>query len=218
MLPQPLRQLISEARQEVSVDPQHDLGTEKHVAVQKAVGRLIGRSHLQDPAHRRQITLIIVTGQHVLPFWEAVYPENTLPQRLLEGLEQIKAGKMQPEVLRPELARLDEMMAQAHLETQYDWHKRNPDPSRYLMEAAHRASTAGAAISNGVTAIVLDLDEELEEPGGALSSAYTSVRMASTAYAGGRPTNLLSNSAKRLEFWEWWLTEAVPAAWMSAPE
>jgi hypothetical protein len=218
MLPQTLQQLILDAKQEVLADRHHDLSTEKHVAVQKAVGPLIGRSHLQDRTHLRQITLIILTAQRILPFWEEVYPVNRSPQRLLEGLEQIKAGTMNPEVLRPELDRFDEMMAQAGRATQDEWHIRNPDPGRYLMEAEHRASIAGAAISNGITAIVIDLDEESAEPGGALSSAYTSVRMASTAYAGGLPENPLANSGKRLEFWEWWLIEAVPMAWMSAPE
>jgi len=217
MLPRTLQRLVNDALLKVRAGPNHDLNSGHLYEIGKAVGWLAGVAHLGEASHRRRITLLILTARHVLPFWEQVHREDKTPHQLLEGLEQIKAGTLDPEGLRPALDQFDEMLAQEHMATQYEWHARNPNPGMYLMEAAHRASTVGAAISNGVTAIV-DIDEELEEPGAANSSATTCVLMASDAYAGGMAKNRLSDSAKRLAFWEWWLTEAVPAAWASAPE
>jgi hypothetical protein len=40
--------------------------------------------------------------------------------------------------------------------------------------------------------------------------------MASVALAGGSPWTPGSDPARRREFWQWWLREAVPAAWRAA--
>jgi hypothetical protein len=42
--------------------------------------------------------------------------------------------------------------------------------------------------------------------------------LSSVAAAGGFPSQKEADPAKRLEFWEWWLSEAVPQAWDSVPE
>jgi len=55
-------------------------------------------------------------------------------------------------------------------------------------------------------------DEELD------SDRWDSAYFAAAAFAGGLPGDPQSSATKRKEFWQWYLTEAVPEAWCSWPE
>jgi hypothetical protein len=124
------------------------------------------------------------------------------PDRLLDEAEKVLAGDSKGPELKTDAAmfrsHLDNLMAEGH-----------DMPPLY----------AGYAVVKAVFTLFEDeeFDPEKIEYNeiDASRDAYhlDASYLAASAYARGSAGEPGADAAKRLEFWEWWLTEAVPELW-----
>jgi hypothetical protein len=214
-LPMELQHLIESAVHSMHENPQHDLGIEVINKLGQEVGSLVDSAHLQDLPHRRRCALILLTAEHILPLWQKEYSNIRMPERLLRGTVKALRGAGDWESLRYDLAEFWEQLHKVDEATrirQGEVCLGNPDLNPTILSAQF----AGGAIASGLEAII-NIDDDLEAPGSANGCGNGCVLMAGTAYASGMAGQAGSDPEKRLEFWEWWLLEAIPAAWRYEP-
>ena len=144
--------------------------------------------------------LSIAAASRVLPIWERLWPSNRLPHHLLDLADQVCRG----EVDRGAITALRD-----RAETELDdisWASFNKS-----------AVGAGYAALRALDVARRDEPSDLSRPDSAVrdedlephqrDSAY----LAAAADAGGSPWEPQSSADRRRDYWNWWLTEAVPA-------
>jgi len=89
-------------------------------------------------------------------------------------------------------------------------------PNLALSPAELLALWAGNAIAMGSQAIIA-IEDNREYPGSANGGANAGAVQACHAYAATGRGPQAVDLAKQQEFWEWWLTQAVPEAWVRGP-
>jgi hypothetical protein len=218
-----LQKAIAEAYASLIKHPQHALLPMYRQHIYEALGAVHPPEEPLDPrAHRTRLTLDLLSVRRVLPIWEAERPDFPWPQRLLDMAEGVLNGSVSTEDARDEAD-----AASAFLEEVED--------SEEVMSNAIEVSEAEAADAirfKGVSLSALyvceaavetlfvasglfrfDLGESSPEETDADVDPWSSdtAKWASTAYAGG-VWDPSSDPAKRKEFWERWLREAVPTA------
>lgn len=211
-LPLTLTDRIAAAQQALRRHPQGHLDPGYRHAIYAAFGPKSTALSSAAPAGRaRRVRLGMLATQHVLPKWQALWPADDMPQRLVRAADELTSGMLDPQVAREfwdaMWARLEELMS----------------------EPAYQSATYQDPLSVGVSAaftLSAALHDEQFDPARidyALADTDTDVFSkdaafwASTAYAGPiwEPT---TDPQQRRSFWEWWLTEAVPAAWSSVED
>lgn len=206
-LPQSLSDRIATASEGLEGDKEGHLALPHRRRVWAALGPALrdenGRPH--GAGHRRRTSLAVLCVRHVLPLWEAAYPNNDGPQRMLALAEQVLSGAAPPDAS-------DRSRGQFWTEM---------DDLVYRDQLFIPAPVGYAAV-NAVTTAQVDeevegfdegeLDENLDAY--QLDASY----LASLAFASGAPGEQGSDPARRREFWRWYLREAVPAAYTTAPD
>lgn len=199
-LPELLADRVREARRALAGDPAHDLPSGRRVAIWAAL----------EPApdtysalgKRRRARLALLAVEHVHELWTAACSDD-LPARIAAVAEQVLA---------------DPPRASEHL----------GDVGRYWAEADGVLASAGdaawmlvayAAVAALRTAL---FDEAVHGAAGHDATPEASLDLdpysrdatywAAGAYAGGTVLQPASDPQRRREFWEWWLTTAVPSA------
>ncbi|PKO04430.1 MAG: hypothetical protein CVU41_16840 [Chloroflexi bacterium HGW-Chloroflexi-3] len=195
-------------------DPHHHIPAQKRQEIYEAFG----------PRTDRQATsargwLAVITARYVLSIFEQALPEETNPRKLIEMAEATSRGNLRVENAIREAAEGHEIAGRlwGREETEVTW-------NAYLAgTAAHRALAEAAGVdpfmkiswirasdspAQGGQPIPFDQlpDEKLAERLGDAASA------AAVAYAYDAD-QLKCDPQKILEFWRWWLMEAIPAAW-----
>jgi hypothetical protein len=212
-LPGEIESAIQDADTTVTSDVEHDLTPfRRHVLYQ------IVAPMSDSPGQQLRTQLEIITIRKVLHFWEQLWPDNQLPHQALATAEAVFQGTIDVEVAeRVALGmsgQLDALCA---------------EPEKGFGETGDfdPAVTAACAVGRGAVSAIWtacgadpfeDLELNEEDTNNSLSLdpwSSDAARWASDAYAG--VVSLASSSAdKRLEFWKWWLQEAIPAAWDAA--
>lgn len=199
MIPLSLEQLLAASMEAIGAHPQHALLPIRRRAIYAALGPL------GDPqAFQRRERLDIITAQHVLPLWHEERPTDDRAEHLLALVQTIMDDQV------------DMQAAQEDVEAIWRWLTED-DGGRYEKLSTPVYYALGAAIAAAVAALegnpllTMRLDENETDANIDLASSDCA-KWAANAVAGPvwKPD---SDSAKRLEFWTWWLTEAVPAAW-----
>lgn len=200
MIPPSLEQLVAVSLESVHDHPLHALLPLRRRAIYDYLGPVRVRH-----AHHRRVWLDILTVKYVLPLWHEERPTDERAQRLLTLAEQVLSE------------RVDKQAAGDEAEAIWRWLTDDDHGGRYekLLDPAYY--TLGAAImavfvsldENPLVGMILGEDET--DANIDLASSDTA-KWASNAIAGPvwKPD---SDRDKRLDFWTWWLTEAVPAAW-----
>lgn len=195
-------------------DPHHHIPAQKRQEIYEAFG----------PRTDRQATsargwLAVITARYVLSIFEQALPEETNPRKLIEMAEATSRGNLRVEDAIREAAEGHEIAGRlwGREDTEVTW-------NTYLAgTAAHRALAEAAGVDpfkkiswilasespdQGGQPIPFDQlpDEKLAERLGDTASA------AAVAYAYD-VDQLKCDPQKILEFWRWWLMEAIPAAW-----
>jgi Immunity protein Imm5 len=149
--------------------------------------------------HRRRVALACATADKVVPLWERRLLGDSRP-KLMIGLARAYArGEISEEAAREENSRF-----MTELEDM-------------LEEEVGNVEYAGWAAVAAV--VVAGCDEDLSEPDSDLDdldvevTSWSTAYAASVAYANGAPGQPGSDVSHRREFWNWWLDEAVPAAY-----
>jgi hypothetical protein len=141
--------------------------------------------------------------QRVIPIWHEVRgPDDTIPETTLESANALMRGSLSEEEA---------------LE-QHGTHWTSLDDIAF----EHEDQQVAVAVGYGALQVLAcAIRDEIFDPDGQhltmtdrdvdpdeLDASF----MASGAYAGGPVWDPLSDSEKRLRFWDWWLNEAVPNA------
>ncbi len=209
-LPSEVEAVIRDADATVTSDVEHDLTPFRRQALYEVVAPMS-----DSPGQQLRTRLEIITIRKVLHLWEQLWPDKQLPHEALATAQAVLQGTIDLEVAERvawEMSgQLDALCA---------------EPEEGFGEAGDfdPAVTAACAVGRGAvctlwTACEADPFEGLElneEDTNNWLDPWSSdaARWASEAYAG--VVSLASSSAdKRLEFWKWWLHEAIPAAWSS---
>jgi len=188
-IPSELQKLIKDALESVRCHPQHDLNL----------------GYRQDKVgHRRRAFLASLAIRHVLPIWNKAFPNDDTPEKILAEADQVMNGAVNEEVAIKDIDQF--------------W--------KYLWKLASSTKNMAVAVGLGaVQALATAIQDESFDPDNIDYDATDSQEFdnndasffAAVAYANGPTWEVVaeaeSNPVKRQEFWEWWLAEAVPAAW-----
>jgi hypothetical protein len=195
---------VTAARRAVAEDPAHDLGLGWRRAIWAALEPTEGEISLV--GKRRRARLALVSAQHVHDVWRRRRSDDDLPGTALAlaaGLldDPDAAGEHSDDVGRL-WAQVDAVPAEAG------------DRSWLLVGYAAVAALRTALFDEAFSASLIDLEaSDLELDPYTADAAF----WAAGAYASGPPMDPASDPDRRREFWEWWLTEAVPEALRTEP-
>jgi hypothetical protein len=204
-LPEKLTDAIAAARAGVMSHELHDLT----LGLRQGVWAALGPRDKDDrsgprPGHRRRTALATISARKVIPIWERSWPGDDRLHRLLAAADRVVAGDRPDPAKRNESARL-----RAGLDD--------------VLGLGGDLTPLYAAYSAG-RAVVTALDDDDFDPAyldptltDASRDAYNvdAAFWAATAAVGGSVWEPASSPARRRAFWEWWLDEAVPAAWQA---
>lgn len=195
-LPDPLRAAIEQARVMLASERAGDLP----LALRRRLWAALGP--LDTEGRKRRARLAIASARHVLPAWDAAYPGDGTPERLLALAEAVIAGSAD----EVSCARY-RALALSHFD------------SLSSLAAAPIVVAAGYAAAQALAAALFDeaFDPERIDPAVSDNELDPMERdasyLAAVVSAGGPPWHSSTSAARRRAFWEWWLHEAVPAAW-----
>jgi hypothetical protein len=190
-----LDEAVRRARDALARDGRGHLEVGARRAIWAALG---GRD---DRGRRARTALAISASEHVRSIWKASWPEDPLPERLVERARQVLSGAVDAQRAAGEADaaqnRLDALAA--------------PGPDASAVAAGYSAQRAlfcalydESFDPNAVDVQALDGDTQPDERD---SSFFAAV-----ACAGGPPWDPTSRNEERRVFWRWWLDEAVAAA------
>lgn len=192
-----LQEAVARAKAAVRADPKHALKPYYRQQIYDAL-------FLGPKGKEVRARLDIGTAERVLSLWEDEWPEGSLPSRLIQRATDVLQG-----VARPEMVRAEAHDAWVELE------KLGEESTRKLRERAFYA--AQAAVEATFCATGIDRWETIEigtsEDDADLDPwSSDTASWAAAAYA-GVPWEEASSAVRRLEFWRWWLSEAILKAW-----
>jgi hypothetical protein len=152
--------------------------------------------------------LALLSIQHVLPLWEKARPFDRAPHLLLEKAEKILAGVLTGQ-------QVDEMNLPGWTYMDNVGYKVPYADSSWVLVGYGAIKVVDVAVRDenfDPTQINPQLTDDHLDPYD-LDVAPT----AAAAYADGFRWDSESDPQKRRQFWQWWLTEAVPKAWAAFP-
>lgn len=227
-LSEEIQRLVTTALAEVNADPQHGLSPLRRRQIYDAL------KTATDPIGQRACGwLAVITAQRVLPLFQQEFPEDTLPQELLNTAIGILQGAVED-------ATANDLQDQGYHasgnawgydEAEISWNADLAGCAAYhaLKEARGQEPLgnldqffklgvvnwpSGKSLSEYHQPIGADqfTDEELCQIENSDTAAAAAV--ASACEPGGLPCD----PSKFQEFWTWWLTEAIPEAWKTAQQ
>jgi Immunity protein Imm5 len=214
-----LQTLLEKAQTHIRRHPEDDLPLGYRQAIKMALGPYydIGKNNLQSPAavgYKRRGVLAILTARYVQPIWQQVTPTEDLSQ------EEIDRGLPARTLLRAQKYLTGELTVGSAKEF-YRFYNLIWQDVLSLMQTEDIDQTwpvgAGWAALKALLGMRADFKFEID-----LSRTDESIRdidardyefHAVVAYANGTPDWPNADQARRHQFWNWWLTEAIPIAW-----
>jgi immunity protein Imm5 of predicted polymorphic toxin system len=209
--PSPIARVINASLAAVRADAHHHLELGPRQTVLAALGPALDPSlPFGGRGHQRRTLLDIATVQHILPLWQAVWPDDDSPQEVLAEADH---------ALRGAAGTADEVRSRIlWLWTVFD---------DFSLDDEDQHSSQSLVLFASIKALCRAFNDQGFDPtridpratDGHIPPRSTDAAFdAAVASADGVPWDETSNGARRLEFWEWWLTQAVPAAWAAVPE
>ncbi len=191
----PLAHVLRHSVAALAQHPYHDLNIGYRHAIYQALGLPRSRQHMPMPVgQKRRVQLALLTVRHVLPHWEALYPTNRRPHRLLHATEALLLGTRTD---------VDDILPDF-----FDLFYADNAGDEIGLAATWALHVARADNKWTPNHLNYDLnDSQLSGPD------HDTAFFAAIAYTNGPWWGEGSSKAKRFEFWTWWLTDAVPSAW-----
>jgi hypothetical protein len=206
-----LQAIIHHGVASVEEDPDHDLSLSWRCTIYSKFG---GRTKQGDgvqgmcEGHWRRYAVGVMSAKKVLPIWEACFPNDRSPHTCLELAHGYMSGQV-PKALclqtREELWTHCDGMVYKY-QTLMNKVLVGYCTAQIMRVAVYDDLWCEPGEAEGVDEANVDPEE--------LDVAFCSA----SCYAGGTKWDESSSTKKRLEFWKWWLLEAVPAAWSKAKE
>jgi len=197
-LPHELQQAIDQARQAMLNNHEHALSPARRRSIYSALS-----SDTRHGGSSVRSWLAILTARRVTAIWERARPNDQMPAILLEMAEKVWRQTEDPQ-------RAEDNARQA-------WEKFE-SLGRELIGppflAGHAAVQAllevvGRDPFEKVTITELSSDRDLDP-------WCSDTALWAAAASSGKVGDPQSDLVKRRDFWEWWLTEAIPLSWQVA--
>jgi len=208
IIPYSLRRVIKDALNVVEHHPEHDLPLGYRHAIYAKLGPRLEVSR-NNAGHKRRTVLAFLTVQHVLPLWEKARPHDDTPHQILAKVEQVmsswEAGSLDLQSVQREAGEFWTYMDNVALESSG---KDVVEVGYAAVEALHTAVADEEFDPSAIDYNLTDEDVDAYEHDAAFAATVN--------YAGGATWEPDSDATKRREFWSWWLTSAIPAAWWAA--
>ncbi|WP_279637400.1 Imm5 family immunity protein [Corallococcus interemptor] len=197
-VPEVLDSLLQRAFESVRADPVHDLA----LGMRRELWRSLGPGLGFGPGYARRVALALATARHVLPLWELTYPENRTTHTVLDSAEAMRVGSLDKGEARAIWQQAWDHMVELSF---------SDEGSRGVAAGLSAVQALRTCIDDEAF-VLLGVDERLRDDQVDAEDMDASM-FAAAAYAGGPAWDASSDSARRLQFWEWWLSEAVPLAY-----
>ena len=227
-LPEELQLLVNTALAEVDTNLQHRLAPQRRRQIYDAF-----KASTDPLGQRARGWLAVITARRVLPLFQQEFPEDTLPQDLLNAAASVLQGRVND-------ATADDIQDQGYHasgnawgydETEITWNADLAGCATYhaLKEARGQEPfgnldklfklgvvswPSGESVSEYSQPIGADqfTDEDLCQIENSDTAAAAAVAFAC------EPDGPPCDSSKFQEFWTWWLTVAIPEAWKTAQQ
>lgn len=195
-----LDQITAQAITAVYSHPQHDLNLGYRQAIWAAYGSA------NNYGHKKRAILAILTAKSVLPIWNNVWHDDSTPHQILNTAEQVLNGTLNNQIARNYRDEVWTIFENKASEQEFQ--------SLEYQKPINAGLAAIAALNTALYDEEFDPDNIDYNLTDADMDAYEtdSSFWAAAAYANGPIWEPMSNANKRLEFWDWWLTTAVPKA------
>jgi hypothetical protein len=223
-LPVHLQQLISAAREQVLHHPEHHLLPVNRLPIYAALEPAAGQDVRIQLVRGR---LAIATARYVFPIWQQALPimgdtkpaidwrdwvqryplTDALPEWMLQQAEAVLHDTVDIETVCEDSGDLWYVLSNFYDEI-VEGYTDAPEEAWFACKAAYQALSE---VTGGLEPLEIDpslpppvTDDDVEnlDGAGAAMHAFAGVGLADP----GRAT-------RRRTFWEWWLMEAIPAAW-----
>ncbi|HLJ51402.1 MAG TPA: Imm5 family immunity protein [Bryobacteraceae bacterium] len=204
-----LEQRITEARDSIERNQEGRLTLGHRQRIWAAMGPRLKRGEMAVPGTglQRRTSLGILCAQLVVDHWSVVVPGDTIPTQLTVLARRFIEGQVTRE----------EAWKAAH-----DFWTRLDAMSEKLSAAAYYA---GAAAAKTVSVAFRDedfdpgrFDDSGEDRPGDLPDEWDPALLASASHCSEGESSLSDSTIRRRQFWEWYLTMAVPSAYELVPE
>jgi hypothetical protein len=203
-IPEELRTAISEAEGNLASNPHGAL----ELCCRQRIWTALGPRQAFGPGHRRRTYLAVACVRKILPAWEKLRPEDDMPHRLLQGVDDYLAGALDRKAAR----RLGgEGWTHSDNVSTWGWKAQDRSMQR-VCTVCCAAVCALTAATGDDTPSRLQVDASLTD---AMLDAYewdTSYYV-SLFLAGRHPGKPGEDSGQRRQFWHWYIHEAAPMAW-----
>lgn len=185
---------------EVKADPNHKMSPLRRREVYKILSNHMGKRSLQ--------RLAIMSAQKVLPIFQQKYPNDTMPKELIETANKYLLGQIEEEIVKEKLDLGSHASGNAW---GYD-EREIPWPVWLAGNASYHALNEVYGCRP-----LMDLPEYYK--GDALTAwsdedlceySFTDTAAVAAVASSANPNGKGCDSQKLLEFWTWWLTEAIP--------
>lgn len=231
MLPLPIHihQLVSMVRAEMQQHPAHHVLPIQRLKLYAALEPLTQSEETIQPVRGR---LAIATARYVLPIWYQAIPilgdtepaidwgdwvqhyplTDALPEWMIQRAEAVLLGTVDMETAREDSGDLWYVLGDFYDDI-VEERTVAPEEAWYVCKAAYQALSE---VLGGLESLEIDptlphpvTDKDLE------NWQLDGAGAAMNAFAGVGPDGP-DTVTKRRTFWEWWLTEAIPAVWAAA--
>lgn len=218
MLPEILQELIGEAVKEVKVHPHHNLSPVTRLNIYHSLDPI----KLTPSLYPKRGWLGVLTVRRILPIWQRAMPlwesendksnlisSNLLPEHILKLTENLLLGLIDVQFTWKEANNYWDEVGNLIQEILEDFEKKVFNTAHVCNASLHALhETLGVEFLGKLKNWAKYNDEQLSNHFFACDTAASAV----IAYAGGGNVSPF-DPEKRLDFWEWWLTEAIPQAW-----
>lgn len=216
-LPVTLQELINNLLAKVRKHPEHQLMPVERYKLYRMLESEL-QAYIPHPILGR---LSIITAKFVLPIWQQAMPlhpnENpsedesasydNLPEYLLELAEGLLTGRVDIETAVRAAGDYWYVMGNIGED------ELRPRGVASAIKAYYAGEASLMALNETLSGSMFDTIRGWESyTDDTLGYAHDSASAAVKAYSGTNPWTSV-DFQKRLEFWEWWLTEALPIAW-----
>ena len=224
-LPNAIEALVNTAFVEMQADPEHHLPHHRRREIYDAI-----RAETDHNAGNVLGWLTVITAKHVLPIFEDLFPEETLPRELLDTAIGVLRGQVDDEYAE-ELQDLG-YHASGHCwgydEEEMPWNADIAAVAAYraLMEVLGYEPLQHLDKSFILGTIDLDSGNLTENPKPVQGEQFTDVQLCTDVNSDTAAPAAVASSCgadgpwcdpERLNaFWEWWLEDAIPDAWEMA--
>lgn len=203
MLSNSLNIVLHEASQHLKRHPEYDLLPIHRERIYNVVISLPNGELM-----RRWID--IYTAQFVLPIWEKIWAHYDAPKRALAVAEQFLRGEQTIDVVEQEIERVWPLVEELSTNLDIDYYP-SADAGQAVAEAISRVS--GYERWTPQNPAYVKLTETISDEWLHVFMSDTA-KWASFAYAGSI-SHPASDKHRRMEFWMWWLFEAIPKAYQT---